>query len=186
MPNDNALAGMRCPNCRSEGPFEVETICRGVWTDDGLEETTEPEFEDDAKMTCKSCKKTYTVAGFRLENQPALEIMTVEIAVWPGELDSLLDLLSDLRDDNPEVIVEWQRQTVENAGNAYRNNMHRERVFPRLVDKSELGHECPDWGFSKEQLEAIDRRSKEDRASLGMEGQQTHLTDAVKEMSDGK
>lgn len=41
-------------------------------------------------------------------SKPRYRVMQIELLVEPENSDDVLDLLSDLRDDNPRTIVEWR------------------------------------------------------------------------------
>jgi len=72
MPNDNCLIGMACPECKSQGPFDIE--CKSTFTvwDDGTDlEYTGPDWEDDSPCSCRQCNHEGTVADFTITNQNA-------------------------------------------------------------------------------------------------------------------
>lgn len=54
--NDNCLTGYRCPECGSEGPFEIETVGLCSWTDDGVDYPFEPTFKEDGYWSCSNCE----------------------------------------------------------------------------------------------------------------------------------
>lgn len=64
MPNRNCLAGMRCPECGSEGTFYITATCSAEVSDDGIEETTDFSWEDDSPCVCRECGHCGTVGTF--------------------------------------------------------------------------------------------------------------------------
>jgi len=54
-PNVNCLAGKRCPNCGSFGPFVVEAVVDMKITDDGTEQIGDTIFYVDADARCRQC-----------------------------------------------------------------------------------------------------------------------------------
>lgn len=52
MPNENCLDGMRCPKCKSEGPFRIVSICWVEVHDSGVEDSYEHEWEDLSPCIC--------------------------------------------------------------------------------------------------------------------------------------
>jgi hypothetical protein len=63
-PNDNCLAGMRCPKCGSYGPFEIEATVPFVVTDDGAE-PKDANVPWDYRSPCScSCGHHDNVGGF--------------------------------------------------------------------------------------------------------------------------
>jgi uncharacterized CHY-type Zn-finger protein len=64
MPNENCLSGMRCPKCKSYGPF---IIAADVWaevTDEGVEEYTDCEWNETRACICRACSHQATVNEF--------------------------------------------------------------------------------------------------------------------------
>ena len=67
MPNENCLAGYKCPKCKADGPFDLPTVGVATWTDDGTEGLREPEV-DDREGTyghCLSCKEWSEIDEFK-------------------------------------------------------------------------------------------------------------------------
>ena len=110
MSNTNCLRGYGCPRCGSHGPFEALTVGWVEWTDDGTEGViTNPEFQEGGQMRCLECEHSAPNQEFKLPEEPLVgSIETIEILVRHGEHDVFLDLLSNLRDDHEDVVVEWQ------------------------------------------------------------------------------
>jgi hypothetical protein len=65
--NSNCLEGMRCPKCKSDGPFSIVSSCVAEWTDDGTEDIHDVEFDDDSNCRCVSCMHSATVDDFRVK-----------------------------------------------------------------------------------------------------------------------
>ncbi len=57
MTNNNVLHGVRCPKCKSEGPFDIygSALFRNVG-DDGVSEFTDFEWDNEAPFYCHACK----------------------------------------------------------------------------------------------------------------------------------
>lgn len=115
MANENCLKDMGCPKCGSPGPLKIyQTLCVGVWSDDGLEETTEPEIDPDSDIECLSCGYRGPHDEFAVENQAKGQVVHVQFLLTGGDTGWLADALSDMRDDNCKQIdgsasmVEWR------------------------------------------------------------------------------
>ena len=69
IPNDNCLAGLRCPNpdCGSYEPFVIEATTLFEVTDDGPESQYDIEWGDDSYIHCVMCSRMGVVRDFRIE-----------------------------------------------------------------------------------------------------------------------
>ena len=63
-PNENCLLGLACPKCKSRGPFMIVTTCQAEVHDDGIEDTSEHEWDLHSICSCKACKYTGKVDDF--------------------------------------------------------------------------------------------------------------------------
>lgn len=68
--NENCLAGLRCPQCRSLGPFLIMGTSTFLVYDDGTEEHDGVEWEGGNPCTCRACGRSETVSAFEERNQP--------------------------------------------------------------------------------------------------------------------
>jgi hypothetical protein len=67
MANKNCLAGMACPNCKSEGPFTIAAQVMVLVADDGTEDIGgDYEWTETATCICKACGHIETVKDFTL------------------------------------------------------------------------------------------------------------------------
>ncbi len=74
-PNTNCLEGMRCPQCGSYGPFQIEARTVVLVEDDGTEFVgAEIEWDNDSFCACPECEKVGVVADFTV---PVDEEVTV-------------------------------------------------------------------------------------------------------------
>lgn len=66
MKNTNVLEGYRCPDCQSEGPFNIwgEALFLDV-TDDGVTEFQDFQWNDDATFKCTTCGWQGTAFSFK-------------------------------------------------------------------------------------------------------------------------
>lgn len=64
MSNQNVLRGLMCPKCESRGPFAIECQTVGIFTDDGMEDHYDTEWNDDSHIRCCSCDHDSIVARF--------------------------------------------------------------------------------------------------------------------------
>lgn len=71
MANGNCLGGMACPECGSEGPFEIVSNVWAVVCDDGVQSVSQAEWEDDAACRCTACSHGADVKAFRHAGTPA-------------------------------------------------------------------------------------------------------------------
>lgn len=65
--NENCLKGFHCPKCGSEGPFRIAGSAWFDVVDDGVEATTEVEWDTASVCICIACGFDATVGGFTLE-----------------------------------------------------------------------------------------------------------------------
>ena len=81
--NSNCLAGMRCPNCGSEGPFEIAVKASARMTDEGCEAVHEIDWTDASPVACVACKRMAPSAVFRGgRHLGATEPMQIPEAAW--------------------------------------------------------------------------------------------------------
>ena len=64
MPNTNCLAGIACPNCDSEGPFDIEGKATFRVTDDGTDEHEGVEWDNSSHIECCGCGHRGSVGAF--------------------------------------------------------------------------------------------------------------------------
>jgi len=64
--NTNCLADMRCPNCTSPGPFNIEVISVALIYDDGVSDVGDQEWKDDSWCLCteQDCEHQGRVSEF--------------------------------------------------------------------------------------------------------------------------
>ena len=70
--NENALVGMACPTCESEGPFYIDVNVTVEVSDEGVEDYGDVMWEDAAACTCKECGHMATVKDFEIDSQQKL------------------------------------------------------------------------------------------------------------------
>ena len=63
-PNENCLKGMACSKCKSRGPFMIVTTCRAQVYDDGVEDTSDHEWDEDSACSCMTCGYIGKVGDF--------------------------------------------------------------------------------------------------------------------------
>jgi hypothetical protein len=64
MANVNILEGMRCPECKSEGPFKISATSRFTVYDDGTDGHEDVEWDDDSDCECDNCDHSGTVKDY--------------------------------------------------------------------------------------------------------------------------
>ena len=64
--NDNCLAGMACPECKSEGPFRIEISVLVTVGDDGFDysDAGDSGWTDKSRCACVECDHAATVGDF--------------------------------------------------------------------------------------------------------------------------
>lgn len=69
-PNENCLAGMRCPDCGSYSPFDI--VCNAVFTvtDGGTDDCRDVDWESSSPCYCVVCDKAGVVGDFYENNRP--------------------------------------------------------------------------------------------------------------------
>ena len=102
MTNSNVLKGIKCPQCESEGPFDIvgEAVFLGV-TDDGCVNFHEMAWGGENVIVCKGCDHNGMVKHFK---EPRCTIITnnVDINLLRKQRDHLLTLSK--HDDTQGVI----------------------------------------------------------------------------------
>ena len=73
MPNENCLEGIRCPQCGSEEPFEIDVKALAKVFDSGTDDFRDVEWSDESYCKCLECGHRSTVSQFKVENQPEAE-----------------------------------------------------------------------------------------------------------------
>lgn len=88
--NENCLAGMACPKCKSKGPFRIVATCWALVSDDGIEDTTEHEWEVDAACICARCKHDAKVKDFESKSDQKCEKCggTDRVALQPNPYEA--------------------------------------------------------------------------------------------------
>ena len=92
MTNDNVLEGIRCPSCKSEGPFNIVAAATFIdVTDDGVTDFTGVEWSDQSNIVCKMCGRTGLVWSFK--TIPVnMHIKGVDMILLRKQRDHLLTL----------------------------------------------------------------------------------------------
>lgn len=67
MPNTGCLEGFCCPECGSEGPFDIEITTTARVYDSGACDTTDHEWDDDSPCECVECGHAARVEDFTKE-----------------------------------------------------------------------------------------------------------------------
>lgn len=81
-PNENCLEGWQCPDCKSWGPFRVQSSRYVILFDEGTEDDDEngdTEFKSGNFAQCMECDKEATVGYFRQCSGPCVA------GLMPGE-----------------------------------------------------------------------------------------------------
>ena len=73
--NDNCLRGIRCPKCKSTEPFNITASCEAQVYDDGVTDTFDFDWDDDASCECGECGFTGEVQKFYLKRDKKKEII---------------------------------------------------------------------------------------------------------------
>ena len=64
--NKNYLEGMRCPKCKSEGPFRISARAIFKVDDDGSDEFTCLQWDDEDQLDCCGCMHYGVVKDFKV------------------------------------------------------------------------------------------------------------------------
>lgn len=67
--NENCLEGIRCPECGNTDEFYIYGSATFLVVDDGVEDTVNPEWDNDSPTQCTQCKHTDDLYFFMEENQ---------------------------------------------------------------------------------------------------------------------
>ena len=72
MANVNILEGMRCPQCKSDGPFRIRCEVLVLMDDDGtLDDLSGSEWDHDSLCECEGCDHSGTVKDYITEKTEA-------------------------------------------------------------------------------------------------------------------
>jgi hypothetical protein len=64
-PNTNCLADMRCPHCKSTGPFKISATAMFTIGDDGTEDFGDIEYDGGSYCVCPECDHYGIVHDFQ-------------------------------------------------------------------------------------------------------------------------
>jgi hypothetical protein len=64
MANDNVLAGMACPECHSEGPFEIACKTIATFDDNGIKDHGDMEWDNASSCNCEACGNERKVGDY--------------------------------------------------------------------------------------------------------------------------
>jgi hypothetical protein len=64
--NNNCLDGIKCPDCSSEGPFDIAALCVARVNDDGVEDTRDFEWDNSSVCVCVICSKAAPLSDFKI------------------------------------------------------------------------------------------------------------------------
>lgn len=67
--NNNCLKDMRCPRCKSEGPFKIAGSAVFEVHDDGADTFGDLEWGDDSYCGCRDCGHEGIVADFQIKKR---------------------------------------------------------------------------------------------------------------------
>lgn len=62
--NTNVLAGMACPECKSEGPFLILASAYAEVSDQGVTDVDSFEWDEESNCKCTKCEHKGTVQQF--------------------------------------------------------------------------------------------------------------------------
>lgn len=67
--NTNVLAGLQCPECKSDGPYQMTMKCFAEVADDGIDQTWEHEWGPTDFCRCIHCNFTGKVRNFEIKRK---------------------------------------------------------------------------------------------------------------------
>jgi hypothetical protein len=67
MTNTNCLEDIACPACGNDSMLYIAVRTLAVVTDDGAETYGDMEWDGDSYAECPECRRSGTLAGFRVE-----------------------------------------------------------------------------------------------------------------------
>lgn len=86
MANTNCLEGFACPQCGSEGPFNISVNTMVQMFDDGSEDVpSDQEFGGDALCVCVNCDKEGRVVDFDPSRQLHYTVVLIEPDYLPHQ-----------------------------------------------------------------------------------------------------
>ena len=126
-PNENVLAGIRCPECDATEPFDIDgTATFERVADDGCSEFQCMHWEDNAAIKCLSCGRCGQVDQFRDTTMERVYIGEHEVQVDDAgqEYIDLATPPKDTRADDALEILEaeeWNSDLWETVADVLRN-----------------------------------------------------------------
>lgn len=94
--NSNCLIGIKCPKCESLGPFRIASLCSAEVHDDGIESSTNYEWDETSACSCLQCHENGKVEDF-----------------MEKEEDEKEDEKEEAKPDEPEVKAEDTEKPAE-------------------------------------------------------------------------
>jgi len=90
MPNTNVLEGIKCPDCGSEGPFDItaSALFENV-ADGGFTNFSNVEWANNDLITCKECRHSGTVGEFS-NHLYTIVLKSVDVDLLRRQRDYLL------------------------------------------------------------------------------------------------
>ena len=97
MTNENVLKDIRCPECKSEGPFNITgaTTFTNV-SDDGCDSFEDMDWNDSSFIECISCGHTGTVREFTVTGKMKLRVYLAALT----RMEHTVDI--EVPDNTPE------------------------------------------------------------------------------------
>ncbi len=97
--NSNILAGMACPQCKSEGPFYISCSLSAKVTDDECDTTgSDAEWDNDSACVCDNCSCSGIVRDFEKLGPKYNHMYTIAFTIVDGCIDGSQPLAKDVRD----------------------------------------------------------------------------------------
>lgn len=135
MPNEGCLEGMRCPSCKSEGPFKIWTSTWMQFNDEGEDflndKGTSQEWNDQSGCQCAECDHHAKVWDFMITSQVPAEA-----------IDALLDYNWD---DESKDFDGWIEENPGETGHVFQR---MEEIREWLDAVKEKGGVCGPEGDS--------------------------------------
>lgn len=110
MPNTNCLAGMDCPKCGSEGPFNIVVTTIMEVSDDGTNTHEDTEWDYKSYCKCTECGHEARVWNFTISHR---EVDKVE----KTKPDNLPLLIGSLTTDEGKKVLEERMKSYAGKQN---------------------------------------------------------------------
>lgn len=115
MPNDNCLAGMRCPDCESEGPFKIHGNALFTVDDTGSDDFEQVDWDKTSAASCMNCEWNGTVSGLRGGPDPVIILRRIWAVLYredDGKINPDKEWAVDTIETVADLVCQYKKRPV--------------------------------------------------------------------------